>query len=129
MTGAQLQAKVSKVLAKVNATARPVWLRSTTVAGGNAVLGIGQASTTVDTFMSPQPVVTLFKADDVAGSGGLIQFGDYRVIVAGSYTEAQLLATELLYGSDVLKVLSATPYPFAGVIAAWELVARAVKSS
>lgn len=128
MTGLQLQAKVAKALAKVNATARQVSLRVATTSGGNAVLGIGQTVTNVDTLLVPQPAVEHVSSDDVAGSGGLLQFGDYRMTIAGTVTEATLAQSQILYGSDVLKIIDTKPAAFGGVVAAWEIVARTVKA-
>lgn len=129
MTGLQLQAKVAKALAKVNATSRQVSLRTVTTTGGNAVLGVGQTVTNLDTVMDPQPAVEQIKVDDVASSGGLLQFGDYRITLSGTYDEATLRNCELLYGTDVLKIIDLNPAVYGGVVAAWQVVARAVKAT
>jgi hypothetical protein len=128
---ATAQAILNKTIAtlrKANATARPVKFRHVETTGGNATLGLGAATTVVDTDVDPQPAVEKVAAVEVAGSAGVLQLGDYRMTFAGTVDEATLQNDVILYGSDILKIKSYDPQPFQGVVIAWVVIARAVKA-
>lgn len=127
-TGLQVQAAITRVLSQVQATHRPVYFRQVFRSGGNPVLGVGQNIANIDTLLDPQPVVNQVKEDDVASSGGLLQFGDYQLTLAGTFPEDTLKLCEFIYGSDVLKVIHYTPSVFGGVVAAWSVLARTSKA-
>jgi hypothetical protein len=128
MDGISLQNKISKVIGTVHATIRPVKFRIVTKTGGNPLLGTGQTLVNVDTLVEPQPVVEYVKEEEVAGGMGLIQLGDYRFTFDGKVTETTLKTAQILYGTDVLKILSFQPAAFDSVTAAWQVLARTVKA-
>jgi hypothetical protein len=127
MNGAALQAKIAKALAKLGATHKTVYLRTVSVTGGNSVLGIGQTKSNSDTELDPQPAVTMVDSWEIANSGGLLQLGDYKFTMAGTVEEATLRGSLVVYGEDVLKVISYKPSVINGTVVAWEVLARTVK--
>lgn len=129
MDGLVVRNAVSKVLAQVNATSRPVKFRVVARTGGNSILGVGQTITNIDTLVAPPPVVDYIKEEEVAGGAGLIQLGDYRILFAGSVPETTLQVSFILYGTDVLKILSYQPAVLGGVVAVWQVLARTVKAT
>jgi hypothetical protein len=129
MDGTALQAKIAKTLKKLGATHKTVYLRTVSVSGGNTVLGLGQTKSNSDTELDPQPAVTLVDAWDIANSGGLLLLGDYKLTLAGTVEEATLRGSLIVYGEDVLKMISYKPSVLDGTVVAWEVVARAVKGT
>jgi hypothetical protein len=126
-SGASIQGKVAKVLARVNATSREVSFRTVSTTGGNALLGLGTTVSSSDTVCDPQPAVDVLRTDEIANSGGFLQMGDYKLLFAGSVEEATLTSSMILYGSEVLKIVQYVPVPIDGTVVAWEVIARAVK--
>jgi hypothetical protein len=127
VNGSVVQSKIAKVLKRLGATSRVVQFRSMTATGGNATLGLGRTVTSADTPVDPQPAVELVKLEEIAGGGSLLQLGDYRITFAGSVPESTLTSSEILYGTDILKVVSYEPVPLNGVIVCWRVIARTVK--
>jgi hypothetical protein len=128
-TGAGIQSKIASVLSKVQGTSRVVKFRDSRPTGGNALLGVGQTVTNHDVDITPQPTVELMTPEDIAASGALLQLGDYRFIFDGAITEATLKNSNVVYGTDVLKVVSYNPQVIFGTIVAWTVIARTVKAS
>lgn len=79
--------------------------------------------------MDPQPALTFVRGEMVARSGGLYQLGDYDITIAGTVSEATLKSSTILYGTEELKIIEYVPSTFQGVVAAWQVVARASKGS
>lgn len=128
-TGASVLAKVTSVLRRTHVTSRVVKFRQVLVRHGNPLLGIGQERANVDTVVDPQPVVDLIKPEDVAAAGNLLQLGDYKILFDGNVTEAQIRSQEILYGNDVLKVVSYEPIVFDNTIVGWDVIARTSKAA
>jgi hypothetical protein len=129
MDGKAVQTQISHVLDQVQASLRPVFFRVVARTGGNPILGTGQTITNLDTLVVPTPAVEYVKEDEVAGGMGLIQLGDYKIIFAGTVAESTLKLSFILYGTDVLKILSYQPATLGGVAAAWQVLARTVSAS
>lgn len=127
-TGAQIQAKIKAVLSKLKATPRTVQFRSISQSGGNTRLGIGGTSTVTLAPISPQPAAELVKAEEITGSGGLLQPGDWRFIFSGDTSETDLRTKQLLFGTEVLNIVQVTPYAIGGMIVGWEVIARTVQA-
>lgn len=125
--GLSIQSKISKVLTRLSPTSRVVYLRSVTASGGNSLLGLGQSVTSSDTAADPQPAVELINASEIAVSGNFYQMGDYKFIFAGSIEESTWQTSLIIYGTEVLKIVKYDPQVIYGTVAAWEVVARAVK--
>lgn len=128
-SGDVLRAKVAAILKRTQVTSRVVKFRSVSASGGNALLGLGQTLNTTDVVCDPQPVVELLKPEDVASAAGILQLGDYSVLFDGGVPESTLKTHEILYGTDVLKIISYDPVVFAGVVVAWKVLARTAKAS
>lgn len=124
-TGAAVQAKIKAVLARLNATPRVVKLRETTQTTGNPLLGIGTVVVT-DTTVSPQPAAELVRAEEVTGSGGLLQPGDWRFIFDGTIAESQLRTKQILFGNEVLTIVHVEPYALQGVTVGYSVIGRTV---
>jgi len=115
-------------MARLNATGRTVSLREVTTTGGNARLGVGGVTTVSDTVMVPTPVVEVLDAAQVANSGGILSIGDYRITIAGSAVEDEFVLRnrQIVYGDEVLQVRGVTPSVIFGVVAAYQVIARAI---
>ena len=127
-SGAALLSKVSSILKRTNVTSREVSFRTVQTSGGNALLGLGQSVTSLDLPVDPPPVVMLLKPEEVAAGGSLLQLGDYSMLFAGSVSEETLKTSEIVYGSDVLKIISYEPIVFDGIVVAWNVIARTSKA-
>lgn len=125
-SGKSVQASIKRTLKRVQATTRTVSLRQVAVTGGNALLGINQNAVNTDTVCDPQPSVQDLQQDEITSSGGRFIAGDLRLIFAGDIPEATLNASLILYGSDILKIITKTPSPIFGVNAAWNVIARSM---
>jgi hypothetical protein len=123
-TGAQIQAKIQAKLAALNATPRVVSFRTMTRTGGNPRLGIGGTVTYTDTVADPQPAAELVKAEDIAGSGGLLQPGDWMFTFSGIIPEETFRTSSLLFGTEVLNIVQVSPYALNGIIVGWGVLAR-----
>lgn len=123
-SGASLQSKIASVLGTLQATSKTVRFRTVSRTGGNAVLGIGGSVATTDVDIDPQPSVEYVKVEDIATSGGKLMAGDLRMVFAGDIPESRWRETQILYGTEVLKVVRYDPVPFKGVVAAWVVIAR-----
>lgn len=128
-SGSTLKSKVAQILAKTHVTSREVRLRSVERSGGDAVLGIGQYHTLSDEPVSPQPVVERIRSLEFANANSLAQVGDYRIFFDASISETSLQDKEIVYGSDVLKIVSFDPVVFDATIVGWQVIARTAKVS
>lgn len=128
-SGAVIQAKIAKVLTKVGATYRVVTFRDSHPVGGNALLGVGQTTITNDVAIDPQPAVETLSVEEVASGGALLQLGDYRFVFSGTVPEAQIKTSNIVYGSDILKIVSYKPAVLFGTVIAWEVIARTIKAA
>jgi hypothetical protein len=126
-SGSSIQSKISKTLERLNATSRLVYLRSVSSSGGNSLLGLGQSVSSSDTLAEPQPAVDLMTTHEIAVSGNFFQMGDYKMIFAGTIEESTWQTNLIVYGEEVLKIVRYDPQTIYGTVAAWEVVARAVK--
>ncbi len=124
----QIRSKVKSILARFQATSRVVKFRQVTVTGGNTLLGIGGTRTVTDTLCDPQPVIEVISGEEIAGSGGLLQPGDFRILFDGTVPEATLRNRQLLYGDEVLDIVRPIPVPLGGIAVAWQVIARTVKT-
>lgn len=124
MNALSLQNKVHQILARTTVTHRPVSFRTVVSRHGNPLLGLGQDRANVDELVSPPPVVELLRPDEVASSGSLLQLGDYRFTFAGQLPETTLKTAQILYGDDVLRILSYEPIVYQGLVIAWVVLAR-----
>jgi hypothetical protein len=127
-SAAAIQAKVTAILAKVQATSKVIRLRTIESAGGNARLGLGQSQVATDVDVVPQPVIERIAAEEISTSGGLYQPGDYRLTFDSSVTERDLRDGFITYGDEVLQAKEVTPVVLYGAVVAWTVVARTVTS-
>lgn len=127
-SGVGLATKVNALLRRFNATSRVVKLRKVTQTGGNPRLGIGGAVIAEDMVLDPQPTVSLVQPQTVGVSGGLYQLGDYQLTVSSNVTEDDLKTSFILYGDDQLKIVHFDPVTFGGVVVAWNVMARSVRT-
>lgn len=127
-TGASLLKKVSAVLAKTHVTSRVVKFRTVLSRDGNALLGIGVTRANLDEDIVPQPVVEFISPEEVAFGGSLLQVGDYRMLFDGNVLESSLETCDILYGNDLLKIVSHNPIVYGGVVVGWQVLARTVKA-
>lgn len=127
-SGAAIRSKIARALGRLNVTSRTVMLRSVMSSGGNPVLGLGQSVSSTDVVVDPQPAVELIAAEEVAAAKSLLQLGDYRLTFAGTLTENTLKNSEILYGTDVLKVIRYDPIAIDGTVVAWSVIARVAKA-
>ena len=127
-TGSQVRAKIQAKLAALNATPRTVSFRTMTRTGGNPLLGIGGTVTYTDTVADPQPAAELIRAEDIAGSGGLLQPGDWSFTFAGTIPEETFRNSSLLFGTEVLNIVQVSPYALNGVIVGWGVIARTAQT-
>jgi hypothetical protein len=126
-SGASIQAKITAVLQKLNATHRLVYFRTVNTSGGNSLLGLGESVANSDTEASPQPAVQTLSTDEIATSGGLLMQGDYRMIFSGAELEETLKTSLIVYGEEVLRIVKYTPAAIFGTVAAWDVIARSIK--
>jgi hypothetical protein len=127
-SGLALRNKVAQVMKRLHATSRVVKLRVASASGGNDLLGLGQSQTVQDTVVDPQPTVNLLTADDIATSGGVYILGDYQFLFTGSIAESTLRKSHILYGDEVLRIVELEAIAMGGVVVAWRVVARSLKS-
>lgn len=126
--GAALRAKVDAALRKAGATHRVVKFRKTGRSGGNQRLGLGGTLTVEEITLDPQPTVTMLDAEEVATSGGIYMFGDYKLTISGSVAESVLRTHQILYGDEVLQIVKYRPAGvIQSVVVAWSVIARTVK--
>jgi hypothetical protein len=123
-SGSQIQAKIAKVLTRLNATGRVVSWRTVTVTGSHPVLG-GGTRTNTDEVCDPQPAVDILPTDAIATSSGLLQLGDFKLTFSGDVPEAYFATKMLMYGDQVLHIVKRDPVAIYGTIVAWEVIARA----
>jgi hypothetical protein len=124
-SGSSLRRKVATTLARVQASAYPVYLRQVTFTGGDSLLGVGQTTTVTDTLVDPMPAVDLLPTSLVVTSGGLYQAGDYRITFAATVIEEATLRNSLIrYGDHILRIVRIDPVAFGGMVVAWEVIAR-----
>lgn len=123
-TGSQIKAKIQAKLTALNATPRVVSFRQMTRTGGNTRLGIGGTVAYADTVSDPQPAAELVRAEDIAGSGGLLQPGDWSFTFSGAIPEETLRTSSLLFGTEVLNIVQISPYALNGIVVAWGVIAR-----
>jgi hypothetical protein len=128
-TSAQILAKVQALLTKLHATPRVVQFRSVGRTGGSDLLGIGGTVTVTLTAIDPQPAVEPIKLEEVNGSAGVLQPGDWRFIFAGDVAENDLKTKQLLFGSEILNIVQYRPFPIYDGIVAWEAIGRSVGTS
>jgi hypothetical protein len=128
MNGLAVQNKIANVLRRLNATARVVYFRSVDASGGNATLGLDRIVINTDTEIDPQPAVEVLTVEEVAAAGGKLQLGDYRLTMAGTVDEVTLQTNDIMYGTDVLKIIDYRPHALAGVVISWTVIARTVKA-
>lgn len=126
-TGTSLQNKATRLLKRFQATSREVSLRTITHTGGDQVLGLGQMVATTTTVLDPQPVIEVYSVDQIAHSDGLLQMGDYRVIMSGAVTEDTIKNSLIVYGDEVLKIVKYVPAAFDQTVVVWDITARAIK--
>lgn len=124
----QIRDKVKAILTRFQATSRIVKFRQVTVTGGNTLLGIGGTRTVTDTLCTPQPVVEAISSEEIAGSGGLLLPGDYRMLFDGTVPETTLRNRQILYGDEVLDIAHVIPVPLGGISVAWQVICRTVKT-
>ncbi len=127
-SGAQVQAKIKAVLAKLQATPRVVQFREATQVGGNERLGIGNLLAVTVTPITPQPAVELLKAEEIVGSGGILMPGDWRFIFSGDMAESDFRTKQLLFGDEILNIVHIEPYVLYGVIVGWGVIGRTVQT-
>lgn len=128
-TGIQVQAKIKSTLDRLNATSRVVSLRNVSHTSGNALLGLGQTQTVTDTVLTPQPAVETVNAEQIAVVGGdRIQLGDYLFTLDGTIAESTFKTQMLVYGTEVLKIVHYEPFALDGLVMAWQVYARGVRS-
>lgn len=126
-TGPSFQAKVTRLLDRFKATSRQVSFRKVDHVGGDRTLGLGRLEEVTETVLNPQPVVQLYTVDEIANSGGFLQLGDYQLLIAGSVNEDVLRTNQIVYGTEVLKIVKYVPIAFDQTVVAWEVTARAIK--
>jgi hypothetical protein len=128
-TGTQLRAKIAAKLALLQPTPRVVKFRQETRTGGSSLLGIGGTVTTVDTLAVPQPAAQLVKSEELAGTSGLIQPGDWEFVFAGTTAESTLRTHQILFGdTEVLNIVQVEPYALNGIVVAWRVIARTAQT-
>lgn len=127
-SGAQLRTKIAAKLAALQATPRVVKFRQETRTGGNSRLGIGGSVTTTDTLADPQPAARMLTSEELAGTGGLLQPGDWEFVFAGTTSEDVLRNQQILFGTEVLNIVQIEPYALNGIVVAWRVVARTVQT-
>jgi len=123
-SGLAIQSRIERALAQVQATERPVALRTVAPIIGDDVLRIGYTADVVDTPVVPPPAVRQVTAAEIQTSGGLLQPGDYRFIFAGSIDRDKLKHGQVLYGEDVLQVVRVDPSVYQGIVVAVKVIAR-----
>jgi hypothetical protein len=123
-SGTALRNKINGVLTKLHASVYPVYLRVVTTSGGNPRLGLGGTTSTVDTLVTPPPVMTLIKSEDIATSAGLLQMGDYECILPAAIEETALRESFLVYGVNQYRIVSYDPMGLGNVIVAWKVHVR-----
>lgn len=125
-SGAQVQGAIKRALKRLNATTRVVKLRQVTRVGGNNRLGLGQDVDFTDTLCDPQPSVEYVSQSEIASSAGIFFVGDIRFTFAGDIPEATMKQSLIVYGTDVMKMVTCEPRPLFGVNAAWHVVGRTI---
>jgi len=123
-SGVAIQARIEKALAQVQATERPVAIRTVAPIMGDDVLRIGYTADVVDRPVVPPPAVRQVTAAEIQTSGGLLQPGDYRFIFGGSVDRDTLKHGQLLYGDDVLQIVRIDPSVYQGIAVAVRVIAR-----
>ena len=123
-SGLAIQSRIERALAQVQATERPVAIRTVAPIVGDDVLRIGYTADVVDMPVTPPPAVRQVTADEIQTSGGLLQPGDYRFIFGGSTDQDKLKHGQLLYGEDVLQIVRIEPSVYQGIVVALKVTAR-----
>jgi hypothetical protein len=129
-SGSSVRAKITRALAKLEASQYPWYFRTVTRTGGNSRLGLSTTVTTSDAEIDPPPAEELIAAEEIANSAGLFIAGDYRLTMSGDVAETSLKNCLLVRGSDLCKIVSYKPAGVIGaVVVAWEVIARVTKAA
>jgi hypothetical protein len=71
----------------------------------------------------------LVKSEELAGTSGLIQPGDWEFVFAGTTAESTLRTHQILFGdTEVLNIVQVEPYALNGIVVAWRVIARTAQT-
>lgn len=128
--------KINNLLNKVNATDRTVYKRIYSRSGGDALLGINNAVTTIETALSPTPVIQPIMGSNkaVLTQFGLLQIGDMIMTTSASALSQRDLSDKdlsiVLKAGDVVEeyvIVSYVPNVFMGEVIAYNVLLRSRK--